>query len=98
MDECNAGCGRTAKRGGYCWACIKARARNGTTVRKKPENGVRHPTQRAMVQEAIESYNDADPMNESAQQRAWARLRTAWRRYFDRRQANTVPGTTKNPR
>lgn len=83
--RCNtAGCERAAKKAGMCWACLRARSRNGTVVRSHPEKGVRHPTTKAMVQEAHEAYEDADPMDDTAQERAWARLRTAWGRYFER--------------
>lgn len=97
--DCECGCGRLAAPGRkLAWACHSARFRNGTTARKKPEKGVRHPTPKAMVQEAIEAYNDADPMDDKAQERVWARLRTAWSRYFKRTALNTAHNRTKTPR
>jgi hypothetical protein len=100
--ECHAGCGRPAKKAGLCWACRKAQTRHGRpTLRLRPERGVRHKSKREMVKEAIEAYNDADPMNDGEQRLAWQRLRTAWRRFFGLKptpRKNTVPQSTKTPR
>ncbi len=84
-------CGRPAAKGRpKCWGCYSSKSRNGTATRKKPEQGVRHANPKAMVLEAHEAYEDTDPMDTKAHMRAWARLRTAWRRYFRRTGLNTA--------
>lgn len=105
MEQCTVdGCEHPAANGRpKCWGCYSSSSRNGTTTRKRPQNGVRHATPKAMVQEAIEAYNNAecetDPRIErAAEVRAWARLRTAWRRYFRKTAGlNTANKRTKTP-
>jgi hypothetical protein len=85
------GCERDAWHGGLCHACIKSRQRNGSTARKKPERGVRHPNNKEMVLEAILDVADkADSINKKDWHRAWARFWVAVGRYRQRRGLNTV--------
>lgn len=106
--DCETGCGRqAAPNRRKCWACYSANSRYGSpTIRKAPEKGVRHKSPKAMAQEAIEAYNNAvdetDPGREKlAGSRAWARLRTAFRRYFAKTKSaklNTANKRTNTPR
>lgn len=95
--DCECGCGRKAARvtikgvvytGTLSWACYKQRKRTGSTVRKKPQHGTRHPSRRARVLEAALDLTDADDID-----RAMARLRKAIS--ANRRKKNTVQKTPK---
>lgn len=88
--DCETGCGREAKEGALCYACARAKRRNGTVVRKSPAHGIRYPptNRREMVLEACRAVSEVDALNDAAWNRAWTRLWTAVARY--RRGANTV--------
>lgn len=100
--DCECGCGRQAAPGRrLSWACHSARSRHGSTTRKRPERGVRYETDKEMVLEAHIAYEAADPLNTKEHTNAWARLRTAWRRYFERTakaRLNTANKATKTTR
>lgn len=72
------GCDRQAAEGELCWACAKAKRRNGTTCRKR---AVRHPSKQAAVLEAVLHLADIDAMENDAWKKAWARLWMAVLRY-----------------
>lgn len=57
---CDA-CGeRPAKRGGLCWACVKCRQRNGSTVRKRKQCGNRYESPEEMLTEAVINLSEAE--------------------------------------
>lgn len=87
MEQCRTeSCERLARKGGLCWACLKCRQRNGSTVRKSPAHGVRHKNKRAMLLEAALDLAETDNID-----RAIERIRQA----LKRRTPNTVPRSIK---
>lgn len=83
--DCATGCGRQAAPGRpKCWACYRQQARTGSTRRKEPDKGTRYATPKAMVLEAHNAFEDSDHLDTDAHTKAWARLRKAWRRYFEK--------------
>lgn len=93
--ECSS-CDRPAKEGALCYACARAKRRNGTTVRKAPHNGTRYPptSRREMVLEACRAVSESDAMDDADWNRAWTRLWTAVKRY---RKSNTVRNAPDTP-
>jgi hypothetical protein len=91
MNMCDNGDGKPAVRRGLCWACIKCVARNGSTIRKKPEHGARYPTRERRQLEAALHVAEAEDLK-----RALDRLRKAVA--GKRRKPDTVHKSPEYPR
>lgn len=83
METCVVdGCEKAAaRRCTMCWACIKARERNGSPRRRRA-NRYENPIE--LLTEAVLHVADVDAEEEASaaqKERAWQRLRMAFARY-----------------
>lgn len=79
--DCESGCGREAKEGALCYACARAKRRNGTTRRTHPERGTRYKTPQEAMRVASAALVEAEGEEPTIYNRAWRRFLMASLRY-----------------